>query len=220
LAADSAGPHPSLEGSLELHLSRLFQTCFALQTSLDRRFLRYGVTFQEALVLLRCSNSCGMTPGRLANALARDKGKITRFVDRLEARGLVARKLNPADRRFTLVKPTKFGKRTARRLAFVLEKALEDIFSGITDEELQGAQRALPKLLRNAVALGGKVQTSSPEPSPKGKREVRQNREAPAELAPDVPSRRVSSVEAGDPEEPRTRKLSNAEMQQLFPKSS
>ena len=38
----------------DLLMSWLFQRCIRLQTSLDRRFLRFGMTVQEASVLLRC----------------------------------------------------------------------------------------------------------------------------------------------------------------------
>src|SRR5437660_8947583 len=68
----------------DLLTSWLFQTCIRLQTSLDRRFLRFGMTVQEASVLLRCVEARRITPGQLAVALGRDKGKVTRFVHRLK----------------------------------------------------------------------------------------------------------------------------------------
>src|ERR1700752_5071997 len=94
----------------DLLVSWLFQTCIKLQTSLDRRFLRFGMTVQEASVLLRCVEARRITPGRLAIALGRDKGKITRFVDRLESSGLLTRDIDPSDRRFSILKPTAKGK--------------------------------------------------------------------------------------------------------------
>src|SRR6267378_4290281 len=69
----------------DLLVSWLFRTCIRLQTSLDRRFLKFGMTLQEASVLLCCVEDRRTTPGQLAIALGRDKGKITRFIDRLEA---------------------------------------------------------------------------------------------------------------------------------------
>lgn len=61
----------------DLLISWLFRTSIKLQTSLDRRFLRFGMTLQEASVLLRCVQAGKVTPGRLAAILGRDKGKIT-----------------------------------------------------------------------------------------------------------------------------------------------
>ena len=72
----------------ETLLSWLFQTCIALQTSLNHRFAGFGMTAQEASVLMRCVEAGKSSPGRLAILLGRDKGIITRFVDGLEARSL------------------------------------------------------------------------------------------------------------------------------------
>ena len=71
-------PLKAQEWRKDLLISWLFQTCIRLQTSLDRRFLRLGMTLQEASVLLRCAEAKRITPGQLATALGRDKGKITR----------------------------------------------------------------------------------------------------------------------------------------------
>src|SRR5437660_3145872 len=98
----------------DLLTSWLFQTCIRLQTSLDRRFLRFGMTVQEASVLLRCVEARRITPGQLAVALGRDKGKVTRFVHRLESSRLLARDIDPRDRRFSILKPTAKGKEVAR----------------------------------------------------------------------------------------------------------
>ena len=106
-------------------MSWLFQTCIKLQTSLDRRFLRLGMTVQEASVLLRCVEARKVTPGQLAIVLGRDKGKITRFVDRLESSRLLTRDIDRRDRRFSILKPTARGKQVARALASVFESAPE-----------------------------------------------------------------------------------------------
>ena len=57
----------------DLLMSWLFQTSIRLQTSLDRRFLRFGMTVQEAGVLLGCVEARIITPGQLAVGLGRDK---------------------------------------------------------------------------------------------------------------------------------------------------
>ena len=78
----------------DLLMSWLFQTCIRLQRSLDSRFLKFGMTVQEASVLLRCVEAGRITPGQLAVQLARDKGMITRFINRLEQGRLLARDIN------------------------------------------------------------------------------------------------------------------------------
>ena len=110
-----------LEWRKDLLMSWLFQTCIRLQTSLDRRFLRFGMTVQEASVLLRCIEARSVTPGQLAVWLGSDKGMITRFI---------ARHVNPRDRRFSIRKPTAKGKQTARDLASLLDEIRKELFAG------------------------------------------------------------------------------------------
>jgi DNA-binding MarR family transcriptional regulator len=120
----------SLEWRKDLLMSRLFQTCIRLQTSLDRRFLRFGMTVQEASVLVRCIEARSVTPGQLAVWLGSDKGMITRFVAGLEDSRLIVRHVNPRDRRFSILKPTATGKQTARDLASLLDEIRKELFAG------------------------------------------------------------------------------------------
>jgi len=54
---------------------------------MDRCFLKFGLTVQEATLLLRCAEMQRITPGKLAAIVGRDKGKVTRVIDRLESSG-------------------------------------------------------------------------------------------------------------------------------------
>lgn len=150
----------SKEWHKELLLSWTFQTCFKLQASLDRRFLNFGMTFQEAVVLMRCVEAGEIAPGRLALILARDKGKITRFVDRLEAAELVKRSANPRDRRYSVIKPTPKGKRLAERIASTFERIRRELFVSVLDCDIQRLSKVLPQLHRNALGIGTKRSVS------------------------------------------------------------
>lgn len=136
--------------------SWLFQTCIKLQTSLDRRFLRFGMTVQEANVLLRCVEARTVTPGKLAIALGRDKGKITRFVDRLESSRLLKRDIDQRDRRFSILKPTAKGKQVARGLVSVFDSIRKELFAGILESDVRRLGKMLPQLHKNAVQIGKK----------------------------------------------------------------
>jgi DNA-binding MarR family transcriptional regulator len=136
--------------------SWLFQTCIKLQTSLDRRFLRFGMTVQEASVLLRCVEARRITPGQLAIALGRDKGKITRFVDRLESSRLLTRDIDQRDRRFSILKPTAKGKQVARVLVSVFDSIRKELFAGILDSDVRRLGKMLPQLHKNAVHVGAR----------------------------------------------------------------
>lgn len=140
----------------ELLVSWLFRTCIKLQTSLDRRFLRFGITVQEASVLLRCVQAGKVSPGRLAAILGRDKGKITRFIDRLETSRLVTRDIHPRDRRFSIIKPTGKGKQIARELACVFDNIRKELFAGILASDVRRLGEMLPQLHQNAAQIGSR----------------------------------------------------------------
>jgi|GEM_PF-2798195 len=140
----------------DLLTSWLFQTCIKLQTSLDRRFLRFGMTVQEASVLLRCAEARRITPGQLAIALGRDKGKITRFVDRLESSSLLTRDIDRRDRRFSILKPTAKGKQVARVLSSVFDSIRKELFAGILESDIRRLGKILPLLHKNAVHVGSR----------------------------------------------------------------
>jgi DNA-binding MarR family transcriptional regulator len=140
----------------DLLTSWLFQTCIKLQTSLDRRFLRFGMTVQEANVLLCCVQARRITPGQLAIALGRDKGKITRFVHRLESSNLLTRDFNPRDRRFSILKPTTKGKKVARALVSVFDSIRKELFAGILESDVRRLSNMLPQLHKNAGRVGSR----------------------------------------------------------------
>ncbi|MFB6528636.1 MULTISPECIES: MarR family winged helix-turn-helix transcriptional regulator [unclassified Streptomyces] len=74
---------------------------------------------------------------RIAQKLKCEPSNITGIVDRLEARGLVERRPDPADRRVKLAVPTEEGRATAHRLRESLDFAREPL------GELSGAERTL-----------------------------------------------------------------------------
>jgi DNA-binding MarR family transcriptional regulator len=140
----------------DLVVSCLFKTCIRLQTSLDRRFLRFGMTVQEASVLLRCVETPRITPGLLAAALGRDKGKITRFIDRLESSRLLTRDIDQRDRRVSILKPTAKGKRIARNLASIFDNIRKELFLGMLESDVRRLGKTLPQLHKNAIRIGSR----------------------------------------------------------------
>jgi DNA-binding MarR family transcriptional regulator len=140
----------------DLLISWLFRASIKLQTSLDRRFLRFGMTLQEASVLLRCVQAGKVTPGRLAAILGRDKGKITRFIDRLEASRFITRDIVRHDRRLSLIKPTGKGKQVAPDLTCVFDSIRKELFVGILESDVRRLGQMLRQLHKNANRIGSR----------------------------------------------------------------
>jgi DNA-binding MarR family transcriptional regulator len=134
----------------DLTLSLLFRTSQRLQTVLDRCFLRLGTTAQEAAVLLCCANADGISGRGLAEALDKDKGRITRYVDRLVARSLVTRKIHPRNRSALVIAPTNRGRRLAPRLKSKFEEIYNQLFTEIAAKDMAQLQMSLSRLLNGA----------------------------------------------------------------------
>jgi DNA-binding MarR family transcriptional regulator len=154
----------------DLLVSWLFQTCFKLQSALDRRFFPLGTTFQEAAILMYCVDAGEITPGKLAVALARDKGAITRFLDRLEVSCLVTRGPDPADRRRCIIKATPKGKRISQNIAANFGDIREELFADVLDTDIGQLAKTLRQLHLNASRVAESRQVLESAPKPAGKK--------------------------------------------------
>jgi DNA-binding MarR family transcriptional regulator len=134
-------------------ISLLIRTSIKLQTTFDRRFAEFGITAQEAAVLVRCVEAGEISAGKLAQAMGRDKGKITRFVSRLEASRFLTRTSNPKDHRLLIIKATRRGTRMAPRLRMIFEELREQFFSAILTQDIDQMGAVLSQLYENAGRL-------------------------------------------------------------------
>jgi DNA-binding MarR family transcriptional regulator len=100
----------------------------------------------QAMALLRLDDDEGMPMRGLACALHCDNSNVTGIVDRLEDRGLVERRIDPADRRVKRLVLTAEGAALRDELRARLSQPPEPL-RRLTPEE----QRALRALLRRAL---------------------------------------------------------------------
>lgn len=191
----------------ELLLSWLLQTCFKLQASLDQRFLSLGITFQEAAVLMRCVEAGEIVASRLALILARDKGKITRFVDRLEAAELVKRLANPRDRRYSVIKATPKGRRLAERIASMFDQIREELFVGVPDRDIQRLGRTLLRLHGNAARISSERRGSGGQRTRRiGEKNNRLQKGEPVRMEEMSPTTELSTATTGSQNDSGTEK--------------
>jgi DNA-binding MarR family transcriptional regulator len=141
------------EWQAELSISRLFRTSIRLQTAFDRCFSKFGMTAQEAAVLVHCAEEKETSAGRLAKAMGRDKGKITRFVDRLEEGGFITRRSDPRDHRLLIIKATNKGRRVVPQLRLRFEKVRSQFFEGVLNVDIDKLETLLSQLHANAERL-------------------------------------------------------------------
>jgi DNA-binding MarR family transcriptional regulator len=141
------------EWQAELSISRLFRTSIRLQTAFDRCFSQFGMTAQEASVLVHCAEEGETSAGKLARVMGRDKGKITRFVDRLEASGFVSRRNDSRDHRLLIIKATSKGLRFAPQLKTRFEEVRSQFFEGVLNVDIDKLETVLSQLHANAERL-------------------------------------------------------------------
>jgi len=141
------------EWQAEHAISRLFRTSIRLQTAFDRCFQQFGMTAQEAALLLHCVEEGATSAGKLARRMGRDKGKITRFVDRLEAAGFLLRKNDLRDHRSLVLKATPRGRRAAPQLRTLFEEMRSAFFQGVLNADLDRLENVLAQLHANAERL-------------------------------------------------------------------
>jgi DNA-binding MarR family transcriptional regulator len=83
---------------------------------------------------------------KLAQKLKCEPSNVTGIVDRLESRGLVERRPDPADRRVKLAATTEEGRRVARELRDGLRFAREPL-AGLSDAERLALRDLLKRML-------------------------------------------------------------------------
>ncbi len=94
----------------------------------------------------------------LADAVGRDKSKITRFADRLEPKGFLSRNMNTRDRRRSTIRVTKKGHRLAPLLKARFAEVRDELFRGILDMDIAQIEAAFAVLEANAQLLAAHVQ--------------------------------------------------------------
>ena len=80
-------------------LMELYDVARLMRTRFDRWARTYGMTRAQGVILARLSRQPGMTPNEMAGLCEVEPITVGRLVDRLEARGLLERRMDPADRR-------------------------------------------------------------------------------------------------------------------------
>jgi DNA-binding MarR family transcriptional regulator len=144
-AARTGRRFDSLEQEVFLSLWRTYDRLRALE---DDLFARHDLTPQQynVLRLLRAEHPSALPTLGLADRLVSRAPDITRMLDKLEQRGLIARERPPADRRQVLIRLTDDGLALLRDLAGPLRDCHARQLGHLPPDDLQ----RLSELLRRA----------------------------------------------------------------------
>lgn len=118
---------------------------FTLKKYLKAQFRKKNISITPGqmgiLFLLRSRNTLSMS--ELGSALYIDNSTITRLVDRLESQGLVARIMNPDDRRQYLLSITEKGTALILSAKDIVHSTNDLIMKGFSKEEMDVFKKIL-----------------------------------------------------------------------------
>jgi len=124
----------------------------------DRRLVDHDLTHAQWVPLFKLAHGeCG-TVAELARTLQSDPGAMTRALDRLEAKGLVARVRSSEDRRVVNLELTHDGREAAKEIPAVLCSVQNAFLQGLSVTEWQQLKDLLRRILANGQALQGETQ--------------------------------------------------------------
>ncbi|MFE7600203.1 MarR family winged helix-turn-helix transcriptional regulator [Streptomyces sp. NPDC057494] len=147
---------PDLDASPMLVIGRLFRLTQALDQQLRPPFAAAGLgsgDFDLLAALRRAGEPYALSAGELSRTVLVTTGAITKRVDRLEARGLVARTVDEADSRGRLISLTPEGVALTDELIAVHLDNQRRLLAG-----LDGEQQAQLAGLLERLALTSKAE--------------------------------------------------------------
>jgi len=119
----------------------------------ERLLKPYDLTLEQFHLLKNMSPDEGLTQREICNLTSKTPGNMSRMLDRMESKDLVARRENPADRRASLVYLTSKGESLVDEVVEEFESFSAKLTEGITEEEQQIVRDALAKIARNTQKM-------------------------------------------------------------------
>ena len=112
----------------------------------------HGLAMWAYVVLLRLDETPIRSQAALAGAIGADKTRIIAVLDDLEARGLIARRPDPGDRRVRLLSLTSAGRRLRDAVQADIQRGEEELLAPFPAAERDSFVRVLRALSAGAAA--------------------------------------------------------------------
>lgn len=128
-------------------LAQIRLTVFAIQSAIRR----YVGMSRARGILFHCMRlDQEMSQTAIQQRLGVDRSEVTRIVKQMEAEGLVTRRPDPADNRFTLVQLTEAGWTLQNAISAKLQKADAMLLQGVSRADMLCTVRTLTRIRENA----------------------------------------------------------------------
>jgi DNA-binding MarR family transcriptional regulator len=144
--ADSYSPEQSVGLAMK-------QVMGSIMSQVDKRLVEHDLTHAQWVPLFKLAHGECATVAELARTLQSDPGAMTRALDRLEAKGLVARVRSSEDRRVVNLELTDAGRGLAEVVPGVLAEVLNLHLAGFSEAEWRSLLSMLGRMRANGDAL-------------------------------------------------------------------
>jgi DNA-binding MarR family transcriptional regulator len=140
-----------LESSLGYYLTKARNV---LVDRTDRAVAHLGLTTQQIGVILLLASGRATTPFELSRVMSYDSGSMTRMLDRLEKKELIARSRSESDRRVVKLELTPQGRHAASQLPEIGAAVLNEQLRGFSDADLAALIDLLGRFIANGIDGG------------------------------------------------------------------
>ena len=135
-----------VEAPAEFSIGLLDRAATATRQSLEHVLLPHELTWDAWRVLQTLCRQGPQSMGPLGEATRTTAPTLTRIIDRLVARSLVYRNVDPADRRRLLVHASERGRTLQEKLQEPLEEAESAVLASLSPEEIRTLRGLLERL--------------------------------------------------------------------------
>ena len=138
-----------VDNAIGLWIHRVYQTTRNEMYRLFRDAAGEDITPEQWMVLIRLWEQDGRTQADLCDATLRDAPTMSRIVDGMARRGLLARKPHPEDGRARIIQLTRKGRELEKTLVPVARKLVNRLVAGISEADLVTTRATLRKMFDN-----------------------------------------------------------------------
>ncbi|MBP1968382.1 MarR family 2-MHQ and catechol resistance regulon transcriptional repressor [Virgibacillus natechei] len=128
----------------------LMKSSKSIQEQIKKDISKHGMKTSDFTILEALYHKGRQTVKQISDAVLINTGSITYVIDKLETKNLLERSNCKEDRRVVYIQITEQGKQLMDEIFPKHQSVIEDIFSGLTDEE----KKTLIELLKKAGKEG------------------------------------------------------------------
>jgi DNA-binding MarR family transcriptional regulator len=139
---------------MKMHQEQGNESPFVILTHLHRDMSRVfsqrvGMSFSRILVLHELMHAGEISQMELQRRLGMEGALLTRFAKQMESAGLITRRVDPKDNRYTLVTLAPAGQKMLQEMESLREEFETQLLAGLSEEEQAMMVRAMKHMQGN-----------------------------------------------------------------------